>query len=761
VEKRRGLSLGLGGLALLALAMFHDALFAAGASVLGAANGDMGLQFLPWRDFGFAELARGNLALWNPHIYSGAPFFGGMQSALLYPPNWLYLVLPLPLATNWTIVLNVWLLGAFVFLWALRRGLHPFAAFVSGALGMYCAPHFLHVAAGHLSGLAAMPWIPLVFLAIDGWLDARKPAWCLLGMLAVAMQILAGHPQYVFFTALIAAVYSLVRLTEPVARRPAAAAGLAAFYVGGAALAAVQLFAGMQAAGETVRGKALPYAFAAMVGFPPENLVTFVVPGFFGDMANHPYWGRWILWEANAFVGVLGFGLAAYGLTARQVRGKSALVAAAALSVLLALGDSTPLFRLLYDWVPLFDRFRGAGKFILLTALVLVLFAGYGLDRILRERSVAPAPLLIGAALAAALLAASAAVRSVDWSALMQAIHATGQSYLDAQRYAEPGFVLAGQAFASLGLLLAGITAVVGVALAFWTGREPRAAFVLGALAVAEIFAFARMHRPTFDPARIALPELREVLAADPGEYRILNFPYPNAAMSLRAYDIWGYDPGVTRRYGEFIQWSTGADPAAATSYVSFTRFHALLAMLRLKYLVVRERGELKIVEGATPALGRLELVGAYRVGARPEEILRAMGEPSFDPRREVILEREPRPAPRAAPAPGRAAIVREGTDFIEISAELAAPSILLITDAWAPGWRATALNGSAQASYELMPANYALRAVPLDRGRHRLRVEYAPSGFRVGVLVSILAWLAWMAGVAVAWRNPDKARHA
>lgn len=761
MEKQRSLSLGLGGLALLAAAMFYDALFAAGASVLGAANGDMALQFLPWRDFGFAELARGNLALWNPHIYSGAPFFGGMQSALLYPPNWLYLALPLALATNWTIFLNAWLLGAFMHLWALRRGLHPFAAFVSGALAMYCAPHFLHVAAGHLSSLAAMPWIPLVFLAIDGWLESRRPAWCLVGMLAVAMQIFAGHPQYVYFTAVAAAAYSLVRLAEPGTGRQAAAAGLAAFYLGGAALAAVQLFVGVQAAGETIRGKPLPYAFAAMLGFPPENLVTLLVPGFFGDMANHPYWGRWILWEASAFVGVLGLVLAAYGMSTRRVAGKTALAVAGALSLLLALGDSTPLFRFLYDWVPLFDRFRGAGKFILLSALVLALFAGYGLDRILRERSVAPAPLIAGAALAAGLLGASAAVRSVDWSALMQAIHATGQSYIDAQRYADPGFVAAGRAFAALGLMVAGLTAAAGVGLAFWTRREPRAAFVLGALAVAEIFAFARMHRPSFDPARIALPEVREVLAADPGEYRILNFPYPNAAMALRAYDVWGYDPGVTRRYGEFIQWSTGADPAAATNYVSFTRFHALLAMLRLKYLVVREQGQLKIVEGATPPLGRLELVGSYRVGARQEEILRAMGEPSFDPRREVILEREPQPAPLAAPAPGRAAIVREGTDFIEIAAELAAPSILLITDAWAPGWRATALNGSAQASYELVPANYALRAVALDRGSHRLRVEYAPAAFRVGALVSALAWLAWMAGVAVAWRNAGKARHA
>jgi len=137
-----------------------------------------------------------------------------MQSALLYPPNWLFLALPLTLATNWSIALSVWLLGAFMYLWAWRRGLHPFAAFVSAALLMFCAPYFLHVPAGHLNILCAIPWIPLLFLAIDEWLASRRLAWCLIGMLTVSMQILSGHPQYVYLTALAAGGYALLRLAE-------------------------------------------------------------------------------------------------------------------------------------------------------------------------------------------------------------------------------------------------------------------------------------------------------------------------------------------------------------------------------------------------------------------------------------------------------------------------------------------------------------------------------------------------------------------
>jgi hypothetical protein len=176
--------------------------------------------------------------------------------------------------------------------------------------------------------------------------------------------------------------------------------------------------------------------------------------------------------------------------------------------------------------------------------------------------------------------------------------------------------------------------------------------------------------------------------------------------------------------------------------------------MLRLQYLVEGSQGRLRIVEGAAPGFGRLQLVGAYRVAATRAEIFQTMGQRSFDPAREVILESAPHPSPVNVAAPGRAAIVREGTDFIDIVAELTAPSILLITDAWASGWRARALEGSAQQHYEVMPADYALRAIPLDKGRHHLRVEYAPLAFRLGAAVSVLAWLGWLAALNIARRQ-------
>ncbi len=741
---------GLGVLAALVAVMFFDVLLAPGARVVGADSTDLALHFLHWRRFGFGELAQGNLALWNPHIFGGAPFFGGFQSALLYPPNWLFLALPLSAAANLSIALNVWLLGAFMYLWGLRRSLHPFAALLAAALVMFGAPHFLRVYAGHLAGLAAMAWVPLIFCALDEWLATRSRRWLLVGTAAVAMQIFAGHPQTVYLTGVGAGLYGLIRIFSD-ANRLSAATGLAAIFLGGALLAAVQLLTGMQATAETVRDRPVAYEFAVYFSFPPENLLTLLAPGFFGDVGGQPYWGRWYLWEASAYMGVLGLVLAVYGIATTRIGGKTALLVTAAAATLISFGDNTPLMRPLFDWLPWFDRLRGSAKFFFIAAVILALFAGCGLDQLLRQRTVSRRAVWIAGAVALAATTVLGVLMWIDWNSLARAVLASGQTYIDHARYSDQAFVAAARRFALTGLGIGAATLVVAAALLAWMRREPRAVFVAGALAIAEVLVFARLHRPTFDSTNIVIAPLRQYLAQHPGDYRSLNLVRPNSAMSMNAFDAWGYDPGVTRRYAEFVQWSAGADPDAATIYVNFREFHPLLTMLRVKYVITADGDTMSIHPGVLPPLRRLELIGAHQVRSGRAAILQALGDRNFDPRKQVILEREPVPAPVPALEQGRATILREGTDYMEIEAHVGQPSVLLITDAWTPAWRAVAIEAGDARRYEVMPANYALRAIPLAPGRHHLRLEYAPRAFLLGALVSLLGWVAWL---GLAWRE-------
>jgi len=128
-----------------------------------------------------------------------------------------------------------------------------------------------------------------------------------------------------------------------------------------------------------------------------------------------------------------------------------------------------------------------------------------------------------------------------------------------------------------------------------------------------------------------------------------------------------------------------------------------------------------------------------------------------FDFRQTVILEDPPGIAPGAERGgwiePGTVRLTESSTDHLVVEAELSLPAVLLITDAYSRHWRATPLPGSTQREYRLVPGDYCLQAVPLQAGRHRIRIEYAPWAFRVGKWVSIVAlvgycgaWLAWAA---------------
>src|SRR5438477_9323924 len=423
-----------------------------------------------------------------------------MQGAQLYPPNWIFLILPLPMAINWSIALHVFAIGAFMFVWMKQRGLTASASFLAGILAMFSGAFFSHIFAGHLPQLCAMSWAPLIFCSIDALLRTRQVTWLLVGVFSVAMQILAGFPQYLFYTAIVAALYTTLRLPSDWNWRVALA--FVGIYLGGALLASVQLLPAIQTTHETTRGLRLPFNFASMVAFPPENFVTLLAPNIFGEMAK--YWGRWYLWETSLFIGVSGFALAIYAAIRCDLRTKLPALIIILVSLLLSLGSYTPLFHFLYAWVPGFDRFRSVSKFIFPGSLFIILLAATGFDQLLRGKTVAKA--LVAAVFAGAIalgLAAWCVARTTSWPALMNTARVTGESYLFPQLYSDTGFILRSQYCAATSVgMAAAVCALLGIIL-FAARYNARALFCVIPLAVAEMLLFASNSRPSLDSSAI------------------------------------------------------------------------------------------------------------------------------------------------------------------------------------------------------------------------------------------------------------------
>jgi len=222
------------------------------------------------------------------------------------------------------------------------------------------------------------------------------------------------------------------------------------------------------------------------------------------------------------------------------------------------------------------------------------------------------------------------------------------------------------------------------------------------------------------------------------------------------------------RRYAELMAQTQGRAPDAASQYLSFSHDHPLYAMLRLRSVLVPGKDGITVY-AATNGMSRVQLISRCRVVAQRDALFAALTNAAFNPREEVLLETAPQPEPQLSRDPGTVRLLDSSTDHLTLEAEVKSPCLLLVTDTYAKGWRACGLPGSAQAAYEVMPANYCLRAVPLAAGNHRLRLEYSPLGFRAGRWISALSvvtccglagWVLWRGRRSVGrLPEPDLAR--
>ncbi len=812
---RADLAAALGLLALVALT-YGDLLAPGTRTIVSHPLGDLARYFLPARMFGFAELARGNLPWWNPYLFSGTPFVGGWQSAMFYPPNLIHLFLPLPLALNLEVVFHAALMALSTYGWGRQRGLQPAGAFLAGAVAISGGTWIGRVLAGQLTVLAVLAWTPLLFWALERVVIRPRLGWVLVGMLALAMQVLAGYPGGVLMAGLAGGILCAAQLVstwrhssplDPEDVRvgdggvASTGSGLAARLLalvaigsGGVLLSAAQLWTGITTARESLRGAGVSYDWAATYSLPPENLITAIVPGALGDVLTVPYWGRTFFWDANLFVGVVVLGFAVLGATAPgQARARRGLVLLLVTMLVLTLGRHTPAHRLLFDWIPGFAQLRAPSKFAPFATLAVALLAGLGVDRVRASPRgawrVVPALGLVVLALGATAAGVAMMARGGAWSDLVRGVQ---ESREVAYWLSDPDVARAAL-FARDGLLVAcasaGLAAILFALVPRWRG----AVAVLIALALMELLVFARGHRGEFSLDERARPAADAWFArVDPAQ-RTLDAGGElergrNRGLELQRPVVWGYDPFILERYARFVLRAMGLDlPVWSMSHLVPSGQYPLLRLLRVGAVIrpgprdapelaagksvfrlpARQQNDLaeapEIVETAHAApLPRFFFVADWRIETTPEDVLGALTDPGWDPMRLALLDRPPGDLEPGAggPVQGQALVLEESTDEIVLDLAVDRDSLLVVTDTWSEGWRAKPVAPEDRRQYQVIPVDHVLRGVPLVAGRHRIRLEYVPCGSRVAVAVSGAAAAAYLLAVFVCGRRWLRRRH-
>jgi len=190
-------------LTLLAMPFFAGGLYTAD---------DLGKFHLPARAFYAEQLARGESFDWMPDVYSGFYLTGEGQVGTYHPLHrFLYRCLPFPAALGWEYLCSYPLMLAGMYFFLRRKLRRQDAAMVGSLAFTFSSFNLLHFV--HPNAVAAVGHIPWLLLLIDIVLvdaNRRKVALAQAFLaLVTGSQMLLGCPQYVWFSLLTEASFTL------------------------------------------------------------------------------------------------------------------------------------------------------------------------------------------------------------------------------------------------------------------------------------------------------------------------------------------------------------------------------------------------------------------------------------------------------------------------------------------------------------------------------------------------------------------------
>ncbi len=378
---------------------------------------DLVLENMVWKSFVVRSLQAGEVPLWNPNIFAGVPFLAAGQHSALYPFSLLFYVLPLPCAYGLFTVLQLWMAGAFMYLFGRVLRMGRFPALIA-AITFQLSGFFL-VSVVFTMIIAAAAWLPLLLAIIEIMIRKQEDKgsgpfvpiiYVLFGATALGVHILAGHPEILAYTLLVMAAYALVRLVLLWRRvgswEPSLRLGLwLALMVGlGLGLGSIQLIPLYELVTGSFREGSVTYSDVVGWAYPTRQIFTFFVPDFFGNPAHHGYWDlvsrQWvavdrIFWgiknyvEAGSYAGILPLILALVAVigsfrSAENRRHIWIFAVLALVSLLLIFG--TPLYALLYYGLPGIKQLHSPFRWVFPYTMSVALLAGYGARRLMALR---------------------------------------------------------------------------------------------------------------------------------------------------------------------------------------------------------------------------------------------------------------------------------------------------------------------------------------------------------------------------------------
>lgn len=525
------------------------------------------------------------------------------------------------------------------------------------------------------------------------------------------------------------------------------------------------------------------YEYATNWSFSPGEVLTFIVPSYYGfgrstykgPLTNgqpvevNTYFGQMPFVDTAMYMGVIIFALAIFTLF---VRWKEPVIQFFGIIIifflLISFGRNFPLiYNLMYYYFPFFDKFRVPSMILHVLQIIFPILAGFGIMKIISLREEKNVKILKNIKYTA-LIFSGFFVLSIllsgtisDWFIDRVKTHAASLSDpRDSQMFNALSDYMADMFRGDLQIAMALLSITFGLIYAYLNSKINKQ-LLLTALAFFILFDLFRIDNrgaSYVDAKQIDElfnePDYVKVIKQQNYKepFRILNLKTDGSPGSLKnnanynvyflLEDFFGYSAVKPRTYQDIVD---------VVSPVNVT----LWRMLNVKYIVTNQpynpdgfvpiyQSENTFVYRNDKALPRLYFVDSV-ISVRPMEILNAIKNDSFDPKKIAYLENldfkiEP------TDSSSKVEITKYQDEHIIAQTKSNGNNFLFFGTTFLPAWKAY-IDGNQTKVYK---ANYGFMGILVPKGEHKIEFKYEPRAFVIGKNISLILNLLLYAGIIV-----------
>lgn len=766
-----------------------------------------------YRPFVEQAVEEGVYPLWNPYIFSGMPSYASLSSAPYVNifdtiiNETLNLVRKIiPMNEFLRLLINYLFFGLFVFLLMRSLKVSTEASLFSAIAIMFIPQFIAFTAFGHNTKFLSIVLIPLIFWSVQHMLEKQNLLYFALTALIFGFQLLRAHVQVCYYTYLFIGIYFIFsavvefRATRKINTILKGFGLLAGTLILALLLSSVLYISVYEYSHYSIRGGGatggLDYDYASNWSFSPAEMITFIVPSFFG-FGGATYWGTMPFTDYPLYMGIIVLFFAGLALVLKRDRFLIFFAIIALFSLIVSFGKYLPvLYGPMFELLPFFNKFRVPSMIHILLDISVVIMAGMGLHFLISLRESADPKLLqqksdavrkyfyifgsIGIAILLFIIIAKGMV--IGWITHSGKI---AESQLPYQMALKDTVVM---------LVLLGLS---GFLTLYYLNKKLSSSLFASAMIFLVIVDLWLVNYKIIDP-RPSVDEQEYFQKNDVVKffetqskpfriYAAADVKPANWYMYYFIESITGYHAAKLKIYQEFLEESaldmsvrfpyTGRPmpyflskyftealqngkpeilrvPGASIPPERFQNDNKWLNMLNVKYLVSyypiddpRYPRRQTYVYQNPEALPRAFFVDEVKQISEKADIFNFMKSPQFDPAKTAVLEEAPA-FPIQADSANQVELVSYDIHNIKLTATVAAPALMVVSEIYYPaGWKAF-VDG---VETKIFKTNYILRSLFLQPGEHEIEFRFAPASFTLGLLISIATLIGLVFALALA----------